>query len=209
MEGNVLKPLKGKSASMANNMKELRLAFLLTPNEFAERLGVDRELLFRLEAIDDGLPEEWAEAVSRVLGVPTSIVTDQDADIEQAALSARFVPERKINTCRIAARFAIQAMVAKLGGMKVALSLDENDLETAVQNLINYAEDISDEDDAEQRANRLSQSLQIAVLTILQSRGVDPAPDLPQAMEIARRGALGLLQSFSRIDEMRRQKEME
>lgn len=193
---------------MANNMKELRLAFLLTPKEFAERLGIDTELLSRLEKIEDGLPAEWAEAVSRVLGVPIAIVTSPDADIEQAVIGAKLAPERKTATCRIAARFAIQAMVAKLGGMKIALDLNEDALETAVQNLINYSEEETDADRPEQRLNRLSQSLQIAVLTILQSRGVDPGPDLRHSMELAQHGALALLQSFAEIDQLRREKGM-
>ncbi len=193
---------------MSNNIEELRLAFLLTPKEFAARLGVEPDLLKRLEGLNDALPEEWAEAVSRALGVPLSAVTDPEADIDAVVVKARPAPERKFHICRIAARFAIQAMVAKLGGLKTGLELDEDSLETAVQNLINYAED-TENDDPDERFNRLSQSLQIAVLTILQSRGVDPEPDLRQSMEIAQEGALSLLQAFSRIDEIRREQGME
>ncbi len=181
---------------MGNNVRELRLAFLLTQKELAERMGADVKEVEGLEAAGESLGVEWIEAVSRALGVPPAAVTDPSADIRSIVARAGPLHARKIRTCPIAARFAIQAMVAKLGGLKLALSLSEEDLARTVQNLVTYVESGEAETD-EQRLNRLSLSLQIIVLTVLQSRGVAPEPGFQDSMEKARTGAMSLLQAFS------------
>ena len=186
---------------MGNNIKELRLAFLLTPKQLAARLGIEVDLLKKLERSEEPLAEEWVDAMARAFGVPESAVCDPTTDVDAVAAAANAAPAPQQPICRIGARFAIQAMVAKLGGMSIALNLSEDALAKAVQNLLNYAEENKgDADDPEKRFNRLSQSLQIAVLTILQSRGVEPDPQFAQSMATARHGALSLLQSFSHID---------
>lgn len=192
---------------MANNIRELRVAFLLTPRQLAGLLGVGVEQYRRIEGSDETLSPEWIDAVARVLDVPASAVTDPSTDIKTVVASARPLAARQNIICRVGARFAIQAMVAKLGGMTMALDLSEDDLATAVHKLVAYVEAGDNSDNEKRQLNRLSQSLQIAVLTILQSRGVDPGPRFPQTMAIAREGALALLQSFARIDQMARDRE--
>jgi len=183
---------------MMNNIKELRLAFLLTPKQLADRLGIKVDVLRQLENSDAPLANEWNEAVALAFRVPTPTISDPDADIGAvvAAASSFHVPEYPI--CRVGARFAIQAMVAKLGGLNIALDLSED----AVQNLLAYAEEEKGaEVEPELRLNRLSQSLQIVALTILQSRGVDPDREFPQTMVIARDGALSLLRIYSQLEQ--------
>lgn len=182
---------------MGNNLKELRLAFLLTPRELGERLGADPQQVTRLEAEGRELSEEWVEAVARALGVPRYAVVDPAADIGAIVARVGRPPAARIKTCPIGARFAIQAMVAKLGGLKMALSLDEDALATAVQNLISYTEIADGDDSEEDRLNRQSLALRIIVLTILQSRGLAGDPELPQSMERALEGATQLLRAFS------------
>jgi len=189
---------------MANNIKDFRVAFLLTPRQLAERLGIDVRELNRLEKTGANIPPEWAEAVAMALNIPVSAVKDRDVDIKAIAADISVTPKQHNGVCRIGARFAIQAMVAKLGGLQMALELSESDLAFAIQSVSAYAEETGIAAGGEKQINRLSQSLQIAALTILQSRGADPRPELHRSMEIAREGALSLLQSFSRIDQMRR-----
>jgi transcriptional regulator with XRE-family HTH domain len=183
---------------MGNNVRALRLAFLLTPKELAERMGADVRQIKRLEASEGDLSEEWVEAVSRALGVPASAVIDPFADIAGiAARAARRAPPQ-LHTCPIGARFAIQALVAKLGGLDMALSLSEDELGRTVQNLISYLES-DDGDSAEERFNRLSRALQIVSLTVLQSRGFVPGADFQEKMSKALLGAMSLLRAFSEI----------
>ena len=193
---------------MGNNIKELRLAFLLPPKQLAARLGIEVDLLKQLERSKEPLADEWVEAMALAFGVPKSAVSDPTVDIEAVAAAANSTPAPEQPVCRIGARFAIQAMVAKLGGINIALNLSEDALAKAVQNLLTYAEENrGEDDDPEKRFNRLSQSLQIAVLTILQSRGVEPDPQFGETMTTARHGALSLLQSFSQIDQNQRDAE--
>ena len=84
-----------------------------------------------------------------------------------------------------------------------ASELSEPDLDLALQNLILYTENPPNaaetgEETEKDELNRLSQSLQITVLAILQSRGVEPETDLLREMEIARDGALSLIETFSK-----------
>lgn len=195
---------------MANNIKELRLAFLLTPKQLADRLGIEVSLLKHLEKSPSPLADEWIEAMALAFGVPNSAISEPGTDIDAVTAAAKTEATPKYQICRIGARFAIQSMVAKLGGLNIALNLSEDALAKAVQNLLAYAEEESGEEcDPERQLNRLSQSLQIAVLTILQSRGVEPDPDFRQSMSIARDGALSLLQSFSQVDLARSDQENE
>jgi transcriptional regulator with XRE-family HTH domain len=193
---------------MANNIKELRLSFLLTPKRLADRLGIKVDLLRQLENSDTPLTNEWEEALALAFGVPASAISDPAANISAIVSTAGVIQTPEHPICRIGARFAIQAMVAKLGGLNIALDLNEEELANAVQNLLAYAEeDKGGKDDPEQRLNRLSQSLQIVVLTILQSREVDPDRQFPQSMAIARDGALSLLRIYSQIDPVNRDQE--
>jgi len=185
---------------MGNNIKELRLAFLLTPKELAARMGTYPQQVRRLEDAGRKLSDEWIEAVAEAFGVPKAAVTDPSADIP-AIVAAAHPAAPHFRTCPIAARFAIQAMAARLGGMKLALELSEDDLATAVRNLVAYVDAAPEEEPDEARAIRLSQALQIVVLAILQSHGVWLDPHQLQAISFADRGASSLIRWFSEIDE--------
>lgn len=186
-----------------NNTKVLRLALLLTPQQLADRLGVTTKRVQELEQSGNTLPEGWPEALAHALGVPAGAITDPNADIDKIARQAKHSQPEKHRICRVAARFALLSMVAKLGGLNIALELSEADLEAALQNLILYTEEFENQESEKERLNRLSQSLQIAALTILQSRGVESEADLLHEMEIARDGALSLIEAFSRADRLR------
>ncbi len=181
---------------MANNLRELRLALLLTPRELADRIGTDAAQVERLERPDRELDEEWVEAIVKGLDVPRAAVIEAGADIRGAVERSKKGALAPVHVCPIAARFAIQAMVAKLGGLKMSLSLDEDALMTAVQNVIMYAEG-DDDPHPEERLNRLSQALRIASLTILESRGALPGPQFHETMERSLEGASRLIASFS------------
>lgn len=181
---------------MQNNIKKLRLAFLLTPKEFAERLGADARHIEYLERTDEALSEEWVQTIARALGVPFSAVTDPSADIAALSAHAQSRARPRQMVCPIGARFAIQALVAKLGGLDMALTLSEDEIIRTVENVISYMEsdDVTSESE---RFNRLSRALQIVSLTVLQSREVDPGPDFQEKMTTALQGAASLLHVFS------------
>ncbi len=187
--------------AMANNIRDLRVAFLLTPRELAERMGTYPQQVYRLEASSTTPSIEWVEAVAEALGVPQFAVVDPHADINAIAKSAQLMSEPRRRTCPIGARFAIQAMVARLGGMRVALALSEDDLAAAVRNLVAYVDLEEDDDNDENRAIRLSQSLQIVVLAILQSHGISLDSRFVQAVAKAVQGASSLILAFSEIGE--------
>lgn len=183
---------------MGNNIRDLRVEFMLTPRQLAERMGTYPQQVYRLESSPLTPSVEWVEAVCEALGVPPEAVTDPRADIKAIVRAATMKPDARKRTCPIGARFAIQAMVARLAGLKLALSLSEDDLATAVRNLIAFV-DIEDDDDDERRAIRLSQSLQIVVLAILQAHGATLDPRFVQAVAIADQGATSLIQAFSAL----------
>lgn len=176
----------------ANNIKELRVAFLLTPSEFARRIGIYPEYVARLESGERPLSDLWIDAVVRALGVPREMVTAQGAAIvsQGAKLPETVAPI----LCPVGARYAILALIAKLASLKIANSLYEDDLADAVQSLVSYVGRKPANDGV---ANRLSQGLQITVLTILQSRAPDLPEDFQENLEAALPGALKLLEVFS------------
>ena len=185
--------------AMGNNVKELRLAFLLTPTELAARMGADAGAVERLESGAQALTEEWVEAVARALGVSQAVVTDPEADIPRIVAGKGELPARKPRTCPIGARYAILAMIAKFGGLKMAQSLDEDEIARAVQNLVNYVEDGDEKLTDKQLLTRLSLSLQIICAAALHARGVVPDPGFSKSMETAQTGATSLVRSFSEI----------
>lgn len=185
---------------MGNNIRELRLAFLLTPKELAARMGTYPQQLRRLEASGRRLSDEWIEAVAEALGVPANAVTDPSADIPAIVAAAGEPQSPTLRTCPIGARFAIQAMIARLGGLTMALNLSEDDLATAVRNLVSYTDVGRGGETDEQRASRLSQALQIVVVAILQAHGASLDVRQLQAIALAHQGASSLIRSFSRID---------
>jgi transcriptional regulator with XRE-family HTH domain len=183
---------------MANNLKELRLMMLLTPTEVAARIGTDAAQVERLERPDRDLEEEWVDAIARGLGVPHAAVTDPKADIRQMTATAGGEDGPPAATlCPIGLRYAILAATAKLAGPKTAALLNEDALMTAVQNVIRYVERDDRPTEAEQ-FNRLSQALQITVLTILESRGADQGPQFQKSIRPTLEGATRLVTEFSR-----------
>lgn len=186
---------------MANNIRELRVAFLLSPRELAERIGTYPQQVYRLEASLNTPEPEWVEAIAQALGVPEDAVVTPDFDLSRFAaptpVGARCVPPPR-HTCPVGARFAIQSMIARLAGLKLALSISEHDLATAVRNLIAYVDvDV----DSDKYIIRLSQSLQIVVLAILQGHGIVLDQRFVHAIEKAALGSASLIQSFSEIGE--------
>ncbi|WDI32970.1 helix-turn-helix transcriptional regulator [Hyphococcus flavus] len=190
---------------MANNLKELRIALLLSPRELARLIGIYPEYISRLESQDRPIGELWAEAITKALGVPAYALTDSEVDI--AAIAARAKPrvERPPVLCPIAARYAIMALVAKMGGLWRAEAIEEDDIADAVQNLVAYVDDetpnLPGEKAGEVRASRLLRGLQISALTILQYHEADLTPDFQNQLEIAVLGAVQLLEAFSSVDE--------
>ena len=179
----------------ANNIKELRLSFLLTPGDFACRLGIYPEYIVRLESGVRPLSDLWTDAVARALGIPREMVTDPGA---AAGFRGGKLPDAVAPVlCPLGARYAILALIAKLAGLKTATSLDEDDLADAVQSLVSY---VGRDAANEGAANRLSQGLQITVLTILQSRSPDLPEEFQENLGAALPGALKLLEVFSDVD---------
>jgi hypothetical protein len=182
---------------MANNLRKLRVAFLLTPKELAARIGADASDIERIEAEGFALSTEWIDAVARGLGVPASALTDPDADIaavRKAATPARPAPK----VCPIAARYALLAIIAKFAGMKFAIRLGGDDVARAVQNIITYVES-SEASGDEARLTRQKLALRIAALAILQSRGIEAGPRFQTDLEEALEGASAMIHRFSGI----------
>lgn len=184
---------------MANNVRRLRVAFLLTPKQLAARIGADASDVERMEAEDFELSEEWIKAVADALGVPRNAVTDPAVDIDAVRIAASDNKSLRHDLCPIGARFAILAIVAKLGGLKLAKRLDEDDLARAVRNFIGFVEADGGADEDE-RLTRQKLALRIAVLAILQSRAVVPGPRFEDDLEEALAGGTAMIRSFSRIE---------
>lgn len=183
---------------MANNLKEIRLALLLTPTEVASRIGTDPAQVERLERPDRELDDEWIEAIVRGLGVPREAITDPRADVRALTSETREDDQAPpAALCPIGVRYAIQASVAKLGGAKLAATLNEDALMTAVQNVMRYV-DRDDRPGEEEQFTRLFQALQITVLTILETRGADQGPQFEKSIQPTLEGASRLVTEFSR-----------
>jgi transcriptional regulator with XRE-family HTH domain len=191
---------------MANNIQELRLAFLLSQREFARLIGIYPDYVSRLESGDRPLTNVWIDAVSDALGVPRVAVTAPEMDLAALAATLPRPAPRKLIVCPIAARHAILALVAKLGGVSAARHLNEDNLADAVRTLIAYVDDRGRRRDSgpssDESASRLSQGLQITALTILQSCPDEPPPDFQRALEKILPGAVRLIEAFSRVDEI-------
>ncbi len=155
-----------------NNIKELRLAFLLTPQELAARMGTYPEQVLRLEASEEALPSEWIESVSEALGVPSDVVIARRVDYNALLSEPSVRLAKPFRLCPSTIRFALTAVVARLAGLSLALGLPEDELAIAVRNIIDFVERDRRSDEAPPDVNRLFQSLQITVVAILQARGV-------------------------------------
>ena len=188
----------------SNNIKELRLSFLLSPREFARRVGIYPDYVSRLESGERSLSDLWIDAVARSFDVPREAVTASDiTPYKPDSYKAVLAPEiAEPAVCPIAARFAIQSLLAKLAGLKTASKLSEDDLADAVQGLVSYVGPAPESGLIEgNAANRLSQGLQITVLTILQSCLSDPPEDFQERLRQTLPGALSLLVAFSRCED--------
>jgi|GEM_PF-3008259 len=186
---------------MANNINSLRVAFLLDTRDFAALIGIYPEYVRRLESGDRPLTELWIDAVAQALDIPAEAVTSPDANISALAKERpRPFPPHCV-LCPIAARYAILSLVAKIGGLKTANSLDEDELADAVRSLLSFTEDgfAALAGGGKAASNRLSKGLQITVLTILQSRAPDLPADLEEMLERLAPGAISLLEGHSAV----------
>lgn len=182
---------------MANNIRELRIAFALSPREMAGRLGVDIDQYRRLEEPERSLTDEWVDAVARALHVQSTDVTGDNVDFYRLAAATPASEPILAPACRIAVRYSLEALIAKLGGADLAASITDDDWQSAAQNVIDFV--AGNNEQAELDLTRLSQALQIAVLTILRSRGVEASRDFPQRMRHAVTGAQAMIEEFSRL----------
>ena len=186
---------------MANNINSLRVAFLLDARDFAKLVGIYPECVRRLESGERPLTELWIDAVANALDIPAEAVTSNTVNIAALA-KERPRPVLPLSVlCPIAARYAILSLVAKLGGLRTANSLDEDELADAVRSLMSFVEEslAEGESNASVASNRLSKGLQITVLTILQSRAPDLPADLEVMLERLAPGAISLLEGHSAV----------
>jgi len=190
---------------MTNNIKEWRLAFLLSPREFARLIGIYPDYVPRLESGERPLNDIWISAIAKALGVPRAAIADPHAEIALIAASVPRPALRRPAVCPIGARFAILSLVAKWGGLRIVNALSEDEIADAVQSFISYVDDRAPDmpggPSGETRINRLSQGLQITALTILQSRADDLPPDFEETLATALPAAVQLLEAYSQVDE--------
>ena len=178
---------------MANNLRKLRVAFLLTPSELARRMRADAVDIERLERQNAELAPEWVHSIARALGVPEDAVTDPGLDV--AGLAANGPPDAPPPpVCPIATRYAILACVAKFAGVGFAAAIDEDSLARAVQSFFAFIEDDSQSTDD---INRQTLALQIAVLAILQARGFEPNERFAEDLRQALAGSIAMMRRFA------------
>jgi hypothetical protein len=187
--------IRGEGAT--NNIRKLRLAFLLTPSELARLMRAEPSDIERIETQKHPLAEEWIRSVSRALGVPAEGITAPNIStsaVKQMSKGFAVSP----NACPIGARYAISAILAKFGGAEFAAKIDPDDLARLIQNFYDFVEnDRSGNEKSELNRRRLA--LQITVLTFLQSRDFEPGPTFQTDLEQATAGALALMDRFSAI----------
>jgi len=182
---------------MANNVRKLRVAFLLTPSQLARRMRADASDVERLETPDYVLTPEWIEAVAKALGVPADALTDPDIDVDAIRALSPHAPASP-PVCPVATRFVILAIIAKFAGVKFANTLDDDSDARAVQNFFAFIE--GDDDQRSTDINRQKLALQIAVLTILQARGFRPGVKFEHDFQEALLAGLEMMRRFAAID---------
>lgn len=200
--GRMREECRGDQArsEMPNNVRKLRVAFLLTPSELARLMRADASDVERIEAPDFVLTGEWIAAVAHALGVPAAAVTAPDIDANALRRAATAAAPSAAAFCPVGARYALLAIVAKFGGVKFAGGIDEDDLARAVQNMVAFIED-DPQIPGNDGLSRLTLALRIAVLAILQSRGFVPGPGFEAHLEEALQAATRLISGFAAIDD--------
>ncbi|MEZ5895962.1 MAG: helix-turn-helix transcriptional regulator [Parvularculaceae bacterium] len=186
---------------MANNIRRLRLAFLLTPRDLAARLGTDETDIFRIESPTYHLDDQWIAAAARAFCVDEHVITDEEIDLD-AIVSASFLTEPAMTVvfCPVAVRYGLLTLTAKIAGMRVARSLDDDELARAAQQMAAFVESENPAaNDNDARINRLKLALQIAVLAILQARGVRVESHFQQVLDEGVPAVAQLIEGFSRI----------
>ncbi len=181
----------------SNNIRKLRLAFLLTPSELARLMRAEVADIERIESPGFPLADEWVRSVSRALGVDAAVVTAPAVDATAAKDSSKGLAGQP-DTCPIAARYAIIAILAKFGGSKFLGKTTPDDISRLVQNFFDFVESDTAAND-ESKINRRKLALQITVLAFLQSRDFAPGPSFETDLEEAISGALALMARFSKI----------
>lgn len=188
---------RGEAVKMANNVRKLRVALLLTPSQLAWRMRADATDVERIEAPGYELTPDWIAAVARTLGVPAAAVTDPEIDIE-AIKSAAAVRSEAPPVCPVATRYALLATVAKFAGVKFANSIDDDSIARAVQIFFEFVENNEEAASAED-PTRQTLGLRIAVLAILQARGFDPGRRFEAELQHALEGSMAMMNRFAKI----------
>ncbi len=183
---------------MANNVRRLRVALLLTPRQLAARMGADPSDVERIEAENFALSDDWIDAVARALRIPRGVVTAAHVDYDEIREFSKAAAKTVRLPCPVATRFAILAIVAKFAGIKFIRQLDEDDVARAVQGAVAFVGEDRDFD-REDDFNRLTLALRIAALAILQSRDFVPGPRFEGDLEEILQGSAELIRRYSRI----------
>jgi hypothetical protein len=182
---------------MANNVRKLRVALLLTPSQLAWRMRADATDVERIEAPGYALTPDWIAAVARALGVPAAAVTDPEIDIEAIKAGAKIRTEAP-PVCPVATRYALLATIAKFTGVKFANAIDDDSIARAVQMFFEFVENNQEAASAED-LTRQTLGLRIAVLAILQARGFDPGPRFESELQQALEGSMAMMNRFAKI----------
>lgn len=183
---------------MANNVRRLRVAMLLTPKQLAARMGADPSDVERIEAEGFALSDDWIDAVARALRIPRGVVTASHVDYDEIRSFANAAATTVRLPCPVATRFAILAIIAKFAGVKFANRLGEDDVARAVQGAIAFVGEDRDFD-REDDFSRLTLALRIAALAILQSRDFVPGPRFEDALEEVLQGSAEMIRRYSKI----------
>jgi hypothetical protein len=185
---------------MANNIRRLRVAFLLTPRALAARMGADESDILRIESPGYELDDEWIAAAAKAFGVERDAITSADVDFDAVVDRAFLNEPPAAPVCPIATRYGLLMLTAKLAGVKTARSLDDDDLSRAVQQVLTFVEAPKDgAGDETEKISRLTLSLQIAVLAILQARGVEEEPHFAEVLGAGCPQVAQLIEDFSRF----------
>lgn len=177
------------------------MAFLLTPRDLAARMGADETDIYRIESPTYELDDQWIGAAARAFCVDAAAITDEEIDLE-AIVSASFMiePAAAAAFCPVAVRYGLLTLTAKVAGMRIARSLDDDELARAAQQMAVFVDSEKlAANDNDERFNRLKLSLQIAVVAILQARGVRVEPHFQQVLDEGVPAVAQLIERFSQI----------
>lgn len=180
----------------ANNIQALRLAFRLTPSELAALMRAEADDILRIEQPDYQLTDEWVRSAARALGIDEEEVTREGVDADEVRAGSTGLAAAPA-VCPIAVRFAVLALIAKFGGVRLSARVAPDELGRLIQNVYAFVE--GETGRAETQLSRLRPGLQIAVLAFLQSRDFVPGPNFQRNLEQALEGSLQMIDRFSAV----------